>query len=47
MWLLAPIFGTLAWLLWRDGHGIWAGVAAVQLLLAANASVAYLRQQLR
>lgn len=47
MWLLAPVFGTLAWLLWRDGHGIWAGVAAVQLLLAANASVAYLRQQRR
>ena len=47
MWLLAPVFGTLAWLLWRDGHGIWAGLATVQLLLAANASVAYLRQQLR
>jgi len=47
MWLLAPVFGTLAWLLWRDGHGIWAGLATLQLLLAANASVAYLRQQLR
>ena len=47
MWLLAPIFGTLAWLLWRDDHGIWAAIAAVQLLLAANASLAYLRQPRR
>ena len=47
MWLLAPIFGTLAWLLWRDDHGIWAAVAAVQPLLAANASIAFLRQQRR
>lgn len=47
MWLLAPIFGTLAWLLWRDDHAIWAAVAAVQLLLTANASLAYLRQQRR
>ena len=28
MWLLAPVFGTLAWLLWRDGHGIIGLLAA-------------------
>lgn len=45
MWLLAPLFALLAWLLWRDGHGVWAGVAALQPLLALNASVHYARQK--
>lgn len=47
MWLLAPLFGTLVWLLWRDGHGFWAGLAALQPVLTANASLVYLRQRLR
>jgi len=46
MWLFAPIFALLAWLLWRDGHGIWAGCAALQPLLTLNASLHYARQKL-
>lgn len=41
MWLLTPLFGVLAWLLWRDGHGVWAGVVSLQILLTLNASYQY------
>lgn len=46
MWLLAPLFGMLAWLLWRDGHPIWAGVVSLQILLTLNAGYQYGVQQL-
>lgn len=45
MWLLTPIFGLLAWLLWRDGHPLWAAALALQWPLTLNASVAWFRQR--
>ena len=45
MWLLAPLFGLIAWLLWRDGHPLWAAALALQWPLTLNASVAWLRQR--
>lgn len=45
MWLLTPLFGMLVWLLWRDGHAVWAGVASLQILLTLNASYQYGAQQ--
>lgn len=45
MWLLVPLFGLLAGLLWRDGHPVWAAVPALQWLLTLNASIAWLRQR--
>lgn len=41
MWLLTPLFGTLAWLLWRDGHPVWAGVVSLQIVLTLNATYQY------
>lgn len=40
-WFFAPLFGTLAWLLWRDGHVVWAVVASLQIVVAINAAVQY------
>ena len=45
MWLLPPLFGLLAWLLWRDGHPLWAATLALHWPLTVNASVAWLRQR--
>lgn len=41
MWLLTPLFGTLAWLLWRDGHPLWASVVSLQIVLTLNATYQY------
>jgi len=41
MWLLTPLFGALAWLLWRDDHAVWAGIVSLQILLTLNASYQY------
>jgi len=45
LWLLTPLVGLLAWLLWRDGHPLWAAALALQWPLTLNASVAWLRQR--
>jgi len=45
MWLLTPLFGMLAWMLWRDGHPVWAGLVALQLPLTLNASYQYVVQR--
>lgn len=45
LWLLTPLFGMLAWMLWRDGHPVWAGLLALQWPLTLNASYQYVVQR--
>jgi hypothetical protein len=46
MAIVGSCLAVLTPLLWRDGHPVWAVIAAVPLLLAVNGTIAGLRQKL-
>ncbi len=45
LWVLGLGLGLLAALLWRDGHPVWAGLAALPALLAAHGTLHGLRRR--
>lgn len=47
MWLIAPLGGMLAWLLWMDSMPWWAALALLPLLLAVQGTIAGVRQRIR